>query len=95
MRCGRRSGSYHLQEFYTSEQSNIVDARGSDALISLVGTIGSGLTWSGGILINPIIARTDNVKVISLLGAFIMSLGLVLASFCTKVSPLEIDQTAR
>lgn len=64
-----------------------MDAQGSAALISLVGTIGSGLTWSGGIFINPIIARTDNVKLVSVLGVLVMSLGLVLASFCTKVCP--------
>lgn len=31
------------------------------------------------------IGRFDNVKLISLIGAFIMSVGIVLASFCTEV----------
>lgn len=34
---------------------------------------------------NPMIGRFDNVKLISLTGAFIMSVGIVLASFCTEV----------
>lgn len=53
--------------------------------MSLVGTIGSGLTWSGSIFVNPMIRRVDNVKLISIVGAFIMSVGIFLASFCTQV----------
>ncbi|KAJ7020173.1 MFS general substrate transporter [Mycena alexandri] len=68
-------------DFYTSEESNIPAARGNDALVALVGTIGSGLTWSGGIFVNPIIARVESVKLITFVGAAIMSLGLFLASY--------------
>ena len=75
----------HLQEFYTSSESNIVDAQGKDAIVSLIGTLGYGLTWGGGIFINPIIVRVRNLKIITLTGAFVMSLGLILASFSTKV----------
>jgi len=74
------------QEFYTSPQSNIKDGPGHDALVSLVGTIGSGLTWSGSIFVNPMISKIDNVKLITVSGAVIMSLGIVLASFSTRVS---------
>ena len=74
-----------LQEFYTSPDTNIKDAEGQDALVSLVGTFGSGLTWSGCIFVNPLIGRYDNLKLISLAGALIMSTGIVLASFCSRV----------
>ena len=74
-----------MQEFYTSPETNIKGAQGQDALVSLVGTIGSGLTWSGSIFVNPLIGRYDNVKLISLVGAFVMSTGIVLASFATQV----------
>lgn len=40
-------GHYLLKEFYTSSDSNIEDAQGQDALVSLVGTIAYGLTWAG------------------------------------------------
>jgi hypothetical protein len=73
------------QELYTSPSSTIRDAQGQDALVSLVGTIGSGLTWSGGIFVNPWIARVQNLKIITLSGVLIMSIGLLLASFATKV----------
>lgn len=74
-----------FQEFYTSSESNIHDAKGQDALVSLVGTIGSGLTWSGGIFVNPLMAKVENLRFITLFGAFVMSLGIFLASFSTKV----------
>ncbi|KAA1467846.1 MFS general substrate transporter [Dentipellis sp. KUC8613] len=81
------------QEFYTSPQSNIKDGPGQDALVSLVGTIGSGLTWSGSIFVNPLIARVKNLKLITLSGVVIMSLGLVLASFATKLWHLFLTQS--
>ncbi|KAI0654437.1 MFS general substrate transporter [Cubamyces menziesii] len=81
-----------FQEFYTSSDTNIVGAQGQDALVSLVGTIGSGLTWSGSVFVNPMIRRFDNVKLISLVGAFVMSLGLFSASFCTQLWQLYITQ---
>ncbi|KIP03457.1 hypothetical protein PHLGIDRAFT_121576 [Phlebiopsis gigantea 11061_1 CR5-6] len=46
-----------FQEFYTSSSTNIDDARGQDALVSLVGTIGTGLTWSGSIYASPLFGR--------------------------------------
>ncbi|KIK62282.1 hypothetical protein GYMLUDRAFT_165254 [Collybiopsis luxurians FD-317 M1] len=81
-----------FQEFYTSSRSNINDGEGQDALVSLVGSIGSGLTWSGSIFMNPLIARVENVKLVTFLGAFIMSLGLVLASFATRIWHLYLTQ---
>ncbi|KAL7285039.1 hypothetical protein ACG7TL_000130 [Trametes sanguinea] len=81
-----------FQEFYTSPETNITGALGQDALVSLVGTIGSGLTWSGSIFVNPMIRRFDNVKLISMAGAFIMSLGIFTASFCTQLWQLYLTQ---
>ncbi|KIM82234.1 hypothetical protein PILCRDRAFT_820618 [Piloderma croceum F 1598] len=82
-----------FQDFYTSPQSNIKDAQGQDALVSLVGSIATGLTWSGSIFVNPMIARFQNVKLITLSGAFIMSLGLFLASYSTKIWHLYLTQS--
>ena len=75
-----------MQEFYTSSQSNIRDAQGQDALVSLVGSIATGLTWGGSIFVNPMILRVHNVKLITMTGVFLMSLGLFTASYSTKVS---------
>ncbi|KAJ3980778.1 major facilitator superfamily domain-containing protein, partial [Lentinula detonsa] len=80
------------QEFYTSPQSNIKDAQGQDALVSLIGSIGARLTWSGSILMNPLIARLDIVKLVTFCGALIMSLGLTLASFATRIWHLYLTQ---
>ena len=74
------------QEFYTSSSTNIKDASGQDALVSLVGTIGTGLTWSGSIYANSLFARAKSVQLIMLAGVFIMSMGIFLASFSSKVS---------
>ncbi|KAI0800538.1 MFS general substrate transporter [Fomes fomentarius] len=81
-----------FQEFYTSPETNIKNAEGQDALVSLVGTIGSGLTWSGSIFVNPLIGRYDNVKFISIAGAFIMSTGIILASFSSQLWHLFLTQ---
>ncbi|EMD32616.1 hypothetical protein CERSUDRAFT_161575, partial [Gelatoporia subvermispora B] len=80
------------QEFYTSPDSNIKAAQGQDALVSLVGTIGRGLTWSGSIFVNPLMAKFDNLMIITLVGAFVMSMGLFLASFSTELWHLYLTQ---
>ncbi|EKM54907.1 uncharacterized protein PHACADRAFT_124322 [Phanerochaete carnosa HHB-10118-sp] len=81
-----------FQEFYTSPRSNIKNAQGQDALVSLVGTIGTCLTWSGSIYVNPLIARVKHVQWIMLAGVFIMSLGIFLASFSTELWHLYLTQ---
>ncbi|RDB21688.1 putative transporter ESBP6 [Hypsizygus marmoreus] len=81
-----------FQELYTSPETSITDAQRQDALVSLVGTIGSGLTWSGSIFVNPLIARLENLKLITLTGVVIMSLGLILASFSSKLWHLFFTQ---
>ncbi|KAL0071264.1 hypothetical protein AAF712_001830 [Marasmius tenuissimus] len=81
------------QEFYSSSRTNILDAKGQDALISLVGTVGSGLTWSGSIFTNPLMTRVKDVRLVALAGAFTMSLGLALASFATRLWHLFLTQS--
>ncbi|KAJ6595197.1 MFS general substrate transporter [Mycena vulgaris] len=81
-----------FQDFYTSEESNIPSARGNDAVVALVGTLGSGLTWSGGIFVNPLIARVESVKLITFVGVVVMSLGLFLASYCSALWQLFLTQ---
>ena len=73
------------QEFYTSPKSNIVDGPGQESLVSLVGTIGSGLTWSGSIFVSPLISHIKHLKLLPLTGALVMSLGIILASFASRV----------
>ncbi|KAI0320052.1 MFS general substrate transporter [Amylostereum chailletii] len=82
-----------FQEFYTSSKSNVVDGPGQESLVSLVGTLGSGLTWSGSIFVSPLISRTDHLKILTLSGAIIMSLGIILASFATRLWHLFLTQS--
>ncbi|KAJ6614447.1 hypothetical protein B0H10DRAFT_1950697 [Mycena sp. CBHHK59/15] len=72
-------------DFYTSLHSNIVGAREQDALVSRVGTPGSGLTRSGCIFVNPLIARAADIQHITFAVAALMSLGLFLASYCSTL----------
>ncbi|KAF9064749.1 MFS general substrate transporter [Rhodocollybia butyracea] len=81
-----------FQEFYTSSESNIKGAQGQDALVSLVGSIGTGLTWSGSIFMNPLVTRVDQIRLVTFAGAFLMSLGLILASFATQIWHLYLTQ---
>ncbi|KAG8219248.1 hypothetical protein J3R82DRAFT_87 [Butyriboletus roseoflavus] len=75
-----------FQEYYTSSASNVPDAIGQDALVSLVGVIGAGLTYAGSIFVNPWMAHIQEVRIISLLGVILMSLGILLASFNTMTN---------
>ncbi|KAL0950250.1 hypothetical protein HGRIS_010234 [Hohenbuehelia grisea] len=81
-----------FQEFYTSDETNVSDGFGQTALISLVGTIGSGLTWSGSIFVNPLMARTENVRIITFVGVLVMSTGLFAASYSSKLWHLYATQ---
>lgn len=76
------------KEFYTSDKSNISEAHGQDALVSLVGAIGYGLTYGGSIFVSQLVMRVENIKNVTICGAVITSLGLFLAGFCTKVCAL-------
>ncbi|KAL0567535.1 hypothetical protein V5O48_014458 [Marasmius crinis-equi] len=88
------SSTYGIyQEFYTSFRSNISDALGQEAAVSLVGAMGIGFTWVGGVFVNVFLPRGfGNVKVVALMGAFAMTVGLVLASIATKLWHLFLTQ---
>jgi MFS family permease len=81
-----------FQDYYTSSDSPIVDARAKYAMVSLIGTIGSGLTWSGSIFVSLIISSGCDLRLMCLSGATIMSLGLLLSSLATKLWQLFITQ---
>ncbi|KAI0263955.1 MFS general substrate transporter [Gloeopeniophorella convolvens] len=81
-----------FQEFYTSSRSSISDGPGNDAFVSLIGTIGGGLTWSGSIFVGPTMSRSSSLKPVCLSGAVVMSAGLILASFAKKLWQLFFTQ---
>lgn len=55
-----------FQEYYLSESQNILSpspasqASPPTALLAFVGTLCYGLTWAGGILVNPAISRIEH-----------------------------------
>jgi MFS family permease len=84
-----------FQSYYTSaSQTMLPKSTSSSALTAFIGTLGSGLTWSGSLLINPILARLNirGTKLLCVLGVLCMSLGLGLASLCTRVWQLLLTQ---
>lgn len=80
-----------FQNYYISPtQTMLQGPTGNDsALVAFVGTLGAGLTWGGSIFVNPTMARmgVKGTRGLGILGVFFMSLGFVLASFSTQVSP--------
>ena len=62
------------------------------ALLAFVGTLGAGLTWGGSIFVNPIMARTKDLRWVTGTGAILIAVGYVLASFCDKVWQLLLTQ---
>lgn len=76
-----------LQAAYTSPADTLLapDQLGNGALIAFVGTLGAGLTWAGGVLVNPLMARVPNMRYITLPGVLLMSLGFGLAGQATRV----------
>jgi hypothetical protein len=55
------------------------------ALIAFVGTLGAGLTWGGSIFVNPLMARVKDSRKLTLVGATLVGLGYILASFSHTV----------
>jgi MFS family permease len=55
------------------------------ALIAFVGTLGAGLTWGGSIFVNPLMTRVKDPRKLTLVGAILIGLGYVLASFSRSV----------
>ncbi|KZF19992.1 major facilitator superfamily protein [Xylona heveae TC161] len=62
------------------------------ALVAFVGTLGAGLTWAGSIFVNPLMARSKDLRQITLTGAALMSLGYGLAGSCSQIWQLILCQ---
>lgn len=91
-----------FQGYYTSDTQDMLpkSARNEGALIAFVGTLGSGLTWGGSIVVNPLLARVEGENLMGLegrrwittMGVLLMSLGFGLASLSTQVWHLLLTQ---
>ncbi len=84
-----------FQSYYTSPSQTILStSNSSSALTAFIGTLGYGLTWSGSIFVNPILARLSakGTRWLCVVGVLCMSLGLGLASLCTQVWQLLLTQ---
>lgn len=99
-----------FQEYYLSPSQNLFPLSGLDqtqptALLAFVGTLCYGLTWAGGILINPVISRIEHgsahcnrflrvltTRMITVSGVLLMTLGFALASLSTSVWHLLLTQ---
>ena len=84
-----------FQSYYTSSSQTMLPvSTSSSALTAFIGTLGSGLTWSGSLFINPILARLNmkGTKALCLAGVLCMSLGLGLASLCSQIWQLLLTQ---
>ncbi|RDW65273.1 hypothetical protein BP5796_09965 [Coleophoma crateriformis] len=83
-----------FQSFYVSSKDGILPSSQSanNAILAFVGTLGAGLTWAGGIFVNPWMARVNNLKWITVPGVLLMSLGFGLASISTQVWHLLLSQ---
>jgi hypothetical protein len=79
-----------FQNYYTSPGQTMLPkpTTNEGALIAFVGTLGSGLTWAGSILVNPLMERLDKegVRWVGVVGVVCMSAGFGLASLSTEVS---------
>lgn len=79
-----------FQEYYVTSTYSVLDPSEAQnrAAVALVGTLGAGLTWSGSIVINPLVSRVSgnaNQK-IATAGCCLMSASYALASLSQKVS---------
>jgi hypothetical protein len=77
-----------FQSYYTSSSQTLLPASTQDqsAWIAFVGTLGAGLTWGGSVVVNPLMARVKDVRVLTIVGVGCMSAGFGLASLGTEVS---------
>lgn len=76
--------SYYISTSQTMLPKNTIN---EGALVAFVGTLGSGLTWAGSIVVNPMMSRlgTKGSRYICMMGVVFMSLGFGLASVCKEV----------
>lgn len=77
-----------FQGYYVSDEARILPpSQAKDgAMVAFIGTLGTGLTWGGSIVVNPLMARIKDKRYITVSGVLIMSLGFGLASCATQVS---------
>lgn len=85
-----------FQSYYISPAQNMLPkTTGNEgALVAFVGTLGSGLTWAGSIVVNPMMTRlgAKGPKHICIMGVVFISLGFGLASLCKEVWQLLLTQ---
>lgn len=76
-----------FQSYYTSPSQDMLppEAQSQSAWIAFVGTLGAGLTWGGSIVVNPLMARVRDVRILTVLGVLCMSAGFGVASLGTEV----------
>jgi MFS family permease len=78
--------TYYLDPINSKHESFLpANQLNSKALMAFVGTLGAGLTWGGSIFVNPLMARVQDPRRITLAGASLIGLGYVLASFSRNV----------
>jgi hypothetical protein len=73
------TGSSHVDPFLPRKEAE------NKAMLAFVGTLGAGLTWGGSIFVNPIMARTKDLRKVTAAGAVLIAGGYILASFCDRV----------
>jgi MFS family permease len=91
-----------FQGFYTSDKQSMLpaSAKNNGALLAFVGTLGSGLTWGGSIVVNPLLMRVEGRRLLGLKGrkwittncVLLISLGFGLASISTQIWHLLLTQ---
>lgn len=85
-----------FQSYYISETQTFLPpgTQKDSALVAFVGTLGTGLTWAGSIVVNPILARlsTFGIRILCMIGVLFMCLGFGLASLSTQVWHLLLTQ---
>ncbi|KAM3075543.1 hypothetical protein ACMFMG_007685 [Clarireedia jacksonii] len=83
--------SYYISPTQTMLPKSTIN---DGALVAFIGTLGSGLTWAGSIVVNPMMTRLGDQasKYICGVGVVCMSLGLGLASLGTQVWQLLLSQ---
>ncbi|CAN6613622.1 hypothetical protein TRVA0_005S02894 [Trichomonascus vanleenenianus] len=80
-----------FQDFYTRPSGPLHHA--SEAEVSIIGTLGTSLTYLCGTVTVPM-CRKYGPRLMMLCGAFLMGLGMVLASFCSQVWQFTLTQGA-
>jgi hypothetical protein len=76
-----------FQSYYVSDTQTLLppEAQSQGAWIAFVGTLGAGLTWGGSIVVNPLMARVKDVRLLTVTGVVCMSAGFGGASFASQV----------